>query len=623
VRRLCLALVWLALAVTCACGPSPARAPGAEGAEVGLVVVVILPTPEKLPFDPRGARLRAATAELGGLVGHPVTFVIDAGLAAEGRASFDSQLIEAIEGVARDLAALKKHEAVAFAYGAPRLDKIVCHYRAVATTPTATFDEGQRTITVVDARRPYTLVGPGLVYHALAVAYEAAAEGRYSALAAREVPPAERRAYFEYLHAGRATAGDGTPLFDKRSFAILRVTELAGALGGSDPALAADVRTWLLGERSHFAQAYVFHPEDVQSLAPAFHAAEKAWTAWLTSIVPTMTAVEKLAVVRDLSLRGVRGTGYVTFAYPGFDKLGLMLSVVDGWIAAGHPDTFRNRTDDSALYQYVVCPHPKDADGHRGRSPNCEHDLYTLVVLDEAARKRFVTFLLARKDPVLTEAAFAAIVHAQAGQDALARWLLLAHAVEADEEAWGIGAGVLGEIADTSGPRLVDEARRLWAAYPSRRPALLAVLAAADPYDDGTVDWRGFTHDFGAPIDEPLLAATLEKSPVTVARLPTMWPALGAGWLRASAIVPRLDRFVDGVERQHGDRQLPFTTFRDLFNAMCTDGTPGAADVAALRTYLVDRARTHPGDALSSLESEANCHGRRTRPRSRRGGPHL
>ncbi len=607
-RLLRLAWVPLAIALVSACGPSPARAPGGEGAEVGLVVVVILPTPEKLPFDPRGARLRAATAELGRIVGHPVTFVIDAGLAAEGRASFEGQLIEAIEQVAKDLVLLGKRQPAAFAYGAPLLGKIVCKYRAVTTKAESSLDPAQRTLTVIEGARAYALVEPGLIYGALRDSYEGVAESRYSSISPRDVPAAERRAYFEFMTSDRATRGDTEALEDKHSLAIIKLIELARLVGTSDPELADDLRRNLLLQRSHFTTGYVHHPEDAQSLAPAFHAAERAWTEWLTAGLPAMNAEQKVQVLRDVFVRGLNGKGYLPFAFPGFDKVGMSLSVIDAWIAAGHPDTVAARTPENALFEYVLCPHPKDARGHRTTSPRCDYHLYRFAVENPLAQKRFTDAVLSRKDAAFTEAAFAAIVHGDGGLGPFDRYLVLSRAVEADEATWTIGVRVLAEIADTSGPRLVDEVRRLWAAYPSRRAALLTVLAEADPYDNGKVDWAGFEHDFGSKLDEAQLAAALDFSPNTVGRLPTMWPALGAGWSRAQAIVPRLDRFLDLVATQN-DPQRPYTTLRSLFNLMCAEPS-GAADVAQLRTYLEGRVRAHPGDPLVSLESEASCRGR-------------
>src|SRR5580765_6142453 len=96
-RRAGAALVMLALA---ACGGGNGQGPRQGPATVDGVLVVITPTPDTLPFDPRGARLRAATAELSRVAGHPVTFVIDAALAAETRSGFEGQLIEGVETTA-------------------------------------------------------------------------------------------------------------------------------------------------------------------------------------------------------------------------------------------------------------------------------------------------------------------------------------------------------------------------------------------------------------------------------------------------------------------------------------------------------------------------------------------
>ena len=222
VRSAFLPLVLLAWLSLCACGPSGgAKGPG--GAELGLVIVVILPTPEKLPFDPQDARLRAASAELGRIVGHPITFAIEAGLAAEWRSGFAAQLIDAVETVARDLTALRERSPVAFAHGAPLLEKISCRYRAVATKAEGSLDAKARTIDVVEPAHGGALVPRGLVFGVLLDDYEAFASARYLTMAPADVPPPERRAYFDLVTGSHATKGDAEPLFDKRSAAIWRL----------------------------------------------------------------------------------------------------------------------------------------------------------------------------------------------------------------------------------------------------------------------------------------------------------------------------------------------------------------------------------------------------------------
>ena len=67
------------------------------------VAVTITPTPDTLPFDPRGARLREATDRLSGIVGHVIAFEFDAALLSQWRSGFEEQLITSIESVARAL----------------------------------------------------------------------------------------------------------------------------------------------------------------------------------------------------------------------------------------------------------------------------------------------------------------------------------------------------------------------------------------------------------------------------------------------------------------------------------------------------------------------------------------
>jgi hypothetical protein len=608
VRSLLAGLVSLAVLLTAGCGPAPGAQTGpvaADGTTLGLVVVVISPKPEKLPFDPRGARLRAATAELGEIVGHPVTFVIDAGLAAEWRSSFDGQLVDAVETVARDMDALKKGNPDAFAYGATALDKLVCRYRAVATQPEGTLDDQARTLTIVEPGAGYALVPPGLVQGVLEDAYEARADARYAAMAPREVPVAERHAYFSFLSSGRATRGDKSVLRERECEVLTKLVELATVVGASDAKLAAEIDRRLLQERSLFVQGYVHHGDDAQGAAPAFHAAERAWVGWLNARFPTMTAENKLSVLRDVFVRGFNGKGYLPFAFPGFDKVGASLGVVDAWIAAGHPDTFAAHSADNALYEYVVCPHPKDAGGNRSMGPRCDYHLQRFAVENDVARARLVDALLKRKDALFTEYTFADMTYADGPTDALTRFLSLFRAVEADTATWTIAAKVLAERADGGGQRLLDETRRLWTAYPTRRGALLWILVNADPYGNGAVDWAGFAHDYGAKLAESDLAAMLDLAPRGMAHVPTLWPALSSGWPRARVLVPRMDAWLDAPDRR--DPQRPYTTLRALFHLLCaTEGT-GPSDVAQLRAYLAGRAKNHPGDPLASLADEAIC----------------
>jgi hypothetical protein len=142
------------------------------------------------------------------------------------------------------------------------------------------------------------------------------------------------------------------------------------------------------------------------------------------------------------------------------------------------------------------------------------------------------------------------------------------------------------------------------------------VLAEADPYDNGAIDWKGFAHDFGAPIQRAELAALLDQSVHAIARVPTLWPALGTGWSRAQVIIPRLDAWLDVLPRGRNP-QGPFLALHAMFHRMCAEGA--TEDLLQMHLYLVERTRRHPGDAINALADDASpegCGGRKPKPRA-------
>jgi hypothetical protein len=119
-----------------ACGGGNGEGRGAaHGQAIGGVIIVILPPPDQLPFDPRSARLAQATQELTLVVGHPISFELEASLLSEWRSSFEEQLITSIENAAKDLSDLKKAAPRVFDRAAPMIGKIACHYQATAKWP--------------------------------------------------------------------------------------------------------------------------------------------------------------------------------------------------------------------------------------------------------------------------------------------------------------------------------------------------------------------------------------------------------------------------------------------------------------------------------------------------------
>jgi hypothetical protein len=567
-------------------------------------LVVISPEPDALPFDPRAERLRAATAELTRTAGHPVVFVVDAALAADSRGAFEREIVDAVETVARDLADLREREPAAFAHAVPLLDRIACRYRATARRPEAELDPIGRTLSIAQSSDGASLVPRGIVRAALEEAYARHARERYAAVSPRDVPPSERAAYFGFLDETRGLNADYTPhgISDKRGERILKMFALAAVAGNDDPALAKRVRTWLFDHRSYLTDAYVHHA-DAARAAPsgsAFRRAEAAYVSFLQRELPAMTDEEKLAVARDVFVRGFGGQGYLRWAFPGFDRLGFAFGVVDAWARAGHPDQAESARR-NLLYEHIVCPHPVGPDGHRSLGPRCDHDMMRYALETDADTRRLVGAMVQRNDAVFTETVFVSIPYAVSAEPALGKALLLWRMVEPHEPSWRIAARVVAdEMAGTADrAQLSDEVRRVWRAHPGRRGLLLYVMARADPYANGAVAWNDFERDFGDRATAVDFAAFLDQGPRAMSSAHTVWPALGPGWSRASIVVPRLDSFLADARAQAKLRAV-----MGIVKRLCDEGA--AADLAQLHAYFVARVRAHPGESFSdAMEATA------------------
>ena len=162
------------------------------------VSVVILPSPDELPFDATNARLEEASAQLAALAGHPIAFEFDVALLPDWRVGFQDMLIESIESVARDLDQLKRDKPLVFARGVPRLDRVVSHYDAAVDRTDAKLDPA-----AARSRSPGRR-GDGASHAARWPRRSQDEYSRWEPVAgaparAQDVPPAERRGYFEFL----------------------------------------------------------------------------------------------------------------------------------------------------------------------------------------------------------------------------------------------------------------------------------------------------------------------------------------------------------------------------------------------------------------------------------------
>jgi hypothetical protein len=574
------------------------------------VSVVILPSPDELPFDAANARLEEASAQLAALAGHPIAFEFDVALLPDWRVGFQEMLIDSIESVARDLDELKREKPLVFARGAPRLDRVVSLYDATVDRADAKLDPTGGVLTITGPARRWG-VGRGEVTEALADEYARWEFTRWGSARAQDVPAVERRGYFEFL-TGRndARARDPREPREPDADAVVGAVALSSLVGASDPRLAADVRTWLLGAARDFADAYEHDEERVVAL-PAWsrwRRAEASWVAWANAGLGSMTDEEKLALVESVFVRTRAADGVyraASFAFPGFDRFAFGLSIADAWARAGHPRGAAQPPAQLALFAAVVCPRSADAGGAPSLVGRCDYVWYRDALDDTVTTRRLTDALLARKDLDLVEAAFTAIDFMPAGGDKLGELLALAQALDANDAEWRRAFHVIADSRAEGGdaPRWVDEARRQWAAHPSRHGALLYALAQVDRYDGDKVGWDRFADTFGARVDARDFAAYLDEGGRATSLAHALWPALSPGWSRAAVLVPHLDALLDDPEARRYDSQDPGHALRAIAERLCAEGN--VTDLAQIRAYLGRRVATHPGEDYASMFAES------------------
>jgi hypothetical protein len=570
------------------------------------VWVSIQPSPEQLPFDPADARLDEASAQLAAVAGHPITFEFDVAPAPDWRTGFQDALIGSIESVSRDLDDLRRNRPLVFERGARRLERVVSRYDAtVVDRAAAKLDASTGVLTLTGSARG---IRRGQTAEALEDEYARWEAGRWSSIRAEDVPPPERRGYFEFL-----TNRRDPPPRDPREprepdpDTVVAAVALWSLVGDSDPRLAIDVRAWLMGAMRDFAIAYRDDGERVVAVPPhaRWRQAEASWVAWAKALLPTMTDDEKLAIAESLFVR-TRGSDGVDrpapFAFPGFDRFAFGLSIADAWVRAGHPRS-SGPPALAALFAAVVCPKSIAADGAVSSTGRCTYGWYRDALGDDATTRRLTDALLARKDLDLVEAVFTAVDFMPAGGDKLGRLFSLTRALDADDAEWHRAFRTIADERSEGGDvaRWIEEARRQWAAHPTRHGALLYALAEIDRSSDvDKVGWNHFAATFGAPVGARDFTAYLDEGGRAMSLANAVWPALSPGWSRAGVIVPRLDAYF--ADPALHDRQDPEHALGAIAARLCAEGA--AADMAQMRAYFQRHAASHPGEDYAALFTE-------------------
>jgi hypothetical protein len=317
--------------------------------------------------------------------------------------------------------------------------------------------------------------------------------------------------------------------------------------------------------------------------------AELAYAQFLTSSAGGFDDGERMAVARLFwSGRGERPVE----AFASFDRFAFGLATADAWIKAGHPTTWTDKGSVATLYEYVVCPHPKDARGARSTDPHCERGWYLDALSTPQGKKRLVDALVSRQDRDLVDAAFMTFrwQHSTTTFDVL-------HALEPDATVWKMASDLLLEdfLQNADKGTVLDEAAHAWRDLPDRRGYALAYLAESDRFNNRAVAWSDLHRRLGAKVEQADFAAFLDVRTLSLSRAWIVWPALTAGWSRADVLVPRLDRWLDDNLVRIDDYQYPARAVGEMIRLLCEEGA--RADLAKLGAFFAARQKSHPSES--------------------------
>jgi hypothetical protein len=618
IRALTLATLVVTATATAIVGCGGGGGNGADAKTPGNVIyttnvfVSFTREPDRLPFDPRSARLIAASNQLTQIAGHPIGYQFDAALLPEYQASFEEALISSIENTAKDLDALKHDDPESFAGTATKLTKIACSYDVVAKYPKPVFTVEKGTLDINVPARAGELVGRGAVYRGLQDAFEEGLRKRFEN--ASSVSASDEVLYYRWLTSTwrpkyQDLSTEQAINEDERAVRLLKVLSFASNVKSAE--LAAKASDWLLGEGDYFPQAYTHHPR-VVSLARkdgTFKRAEAAYVAWLTAAYKRMNDKERLKTLKLVTVRPFtqdrEGTHrYVTFAFPGLAPMDLMEPVFQEWVKAGHPAHVGGDDAKTDLFQFVACPREIDPQGgHIG--PHCEEDLYRIALESPQNRDRLLSWAVGSKDPYVAETLIRNYIgiHDADGRDAQ---MFFWRGLEQNDAAWTAATKVFAEeIGTTDDGMLQDEARRLWKAYPDRRGSLAYLLAHLDQYDNGKVPWATWAKNSGGALGASDFARYLTHGPRALALVHLVWPLLAPGYSRMDVLQPRLDAFLADDSARRFRQRDPYLFVQDLTQLFCHEHATG--ELGKLKAYLQRWVQQHPSDekVYSTLIADA------------------
>src|SRR5262249_9276413 len=156
--------------------------------------------PDRVPFEPKLARIRQANEQLAKILGHSIQIELDGALLPQSREGADDLIARLVEDAARDLDELAKENEGALAFARAKFERLTVRYAPVEAASRerrwrqslpAKLDASTKTIDVVCAEAVWHPLDRGAIAAVLYEAYGTTLHDRYAGVMPDALPRGE------------------------------------------------------------------------------------------------------------------------------------------------------------------------------------------------------------------------------------------------------------------------------------------------------------------------------------------------------------------------------------------------------------------------------------------------
>lgn len=578
---------------------------GAKSAEKSTVVVMLVDAKgKKLPFDPDAMRAKRAREALDKVAPREVALSIDLALLPDDTEVREAYVADALESIARALDTLGKTDRTSYDAARP-LREVSFKFDPLAHRPRAKISDDGSTLEAATSRAGQPpLVMEDYVY-LLRERGRDLRSARYAEKSPRDVPKAERAAYFDALVDSRTSPRDERGRIAWQADRVLTLLELHELLTNDRDPLAQKVEHELVTSQVEVFRDVAYHHPAIFDEAPAdssIKRGERAYSAFLQRAIPHLAEEDQLAAVKSAFMRASNhDVRPLRYALPSLDRVAVATGLIGEWKRKG--GGFANATP--ALHA-VACPEELVRSGNRwasSRSGFCEEELYHLARVEPDVQKALVAYAKREDDGAFTRLLFSRLVRDRT-QASLGR------AFDSSRSLYGtrlfaVSIDAMAGALDGSGNEvLVDEARNFVRALPEARGDVAYLVARALTYRRSDETFKRFGDLFGAPLGVGDYERFMAYGYHAVAVTPEVIPAFAdsaKGLPRIRVFLTKLDAYLDS-EGDPYSRIGPDHTFSDLRDKLCeADDHVAVAEVARA---FADRRKRKPGETLTEIFAE-------------------